>query len=97
MAHFASLPNELIHEILKHVQPEDLEDFAQLSHNVFRLAVPFLEKHRALIRQYHTLRNPPGPGSIANLLNTVIADPRVGSYMKKVELGRLTGSSKRVH
>lgn len=92
MACFASLPNELIREILKLVQPEDLENFAQLSRNVSQLAVPFLNEHRALIRHYHTLRNPLGPGTIANLPRTVIADPRIGSYVKKVELGRLIES-----
>ena len=89
MAHIASLPNELIREILKLVQPEDLENFAQSSRNVSRLAVPFLDEHRALIRKYHTVRNSNVPGSIAHLLSTVIADPRIGSYVQKVELGRL--------
>lgn len=92
MAHFTSLPSELICEILKLVQPEDLENFAQLSSNVFQLAVPFLDEHRALIRKYHTVRNSTGLESIACLLSTVIADPRIGSYVQKVELGRLMES-----
>ena len=45
MAHFASLPNELICEILRYVKPEDLENFAQASRNVFQLASPFLGEH----------------------------------------------------
>lgn len=89
MAHFASLPNELICEILKLVQPEDLENFAQISRNVFRLAFPFLAEHRALIRKYNTLRNNENPVSIEILLTTIIANPCVGSYVKKVELGPL--------
>lgn len=93
MAHFASLPNKLIREILQHVEPEDLESFAQLSRNVFRLAFPFLNEHRALIRRYHTLRNDRDSVSIATLLSTVIANPRIGSYVKKVELGRLREST----
>ena len=93
MAHFASLPNELIREILKLVQPEDLENFAQLSPNVFRLASPFLDEHRALIRKYHTIRNDKGPGSVATLLSTVIANPRICSYVKRVELGQLREST----
>ncbi|CAF9933566.1 hypothetical protein IMSHALPRED_009395 [Imshaugia aleurites] len=88
-AHFASLPNELIREILKLTHPEDLENFAQVSRHVLSLAVPFLEEHRALIRRYHTLRNPTGYRTIANLLNAVITDPRIAPYVKKVELGPL--------
>lgn len=93
MANFAALPNELIREILHFVQPEDLENFAQLSPNVFRLASPFLDGHRALIREYHTIHNNKDPGSIATLLSTVIANPRIRSYVKKVELGQLREST----
>lgn len=89
MAHFASLPNELVREMIKFVQPEDLEKFALLSPNVFALAFPFLVEHRALIRKYRTLRNDTGPGSIAALLKTVITNPLIGSYVQKVELGPL--------
>ena len=89
MAHFASLPNELIHEILQLVEPDDFEIFAQLSRNVFRLAFPFFNEHRAFIRRYHTLRNDSDSVSIATLLSTILANPRIGSYVKKVELGRL--------
>ena len=88
-AHFASLPNELIREILKLTHPEDLENFAQISRNVFSLAVPFLKEHRALICKYRTLYNPPGHRTIANLLSTIIANPRIASYVQKVELGPL--------
>lgn len=95
MAPFASLPNELIRDILKLVQPEDLENVAQSSRNVFQLAAPFLDEHRALIRQYRTLSNPTGPGCIANFLSTVIASPRIGSYVRKVELGQLMVSQAR--
>lgn len=92
MAHFASLPNELVCEILKLIQPEDLENFAHISRNVSRLAFPFLNEHRALIRKYHTLRNTTGPGAIAIFLSTIIATPCIGSYVKKVELGPLMES-----
>ena len=91
-AHFASLPNELICEILKYVKPEDLENFAQASRNVFQLASPFLSEHRALIRTYHTFRNATGPGTIAGLLATVIANPCIGYYVKRIELGPLAES-----
>ena len=86
MAQFASLPNELIREILQLVQPEDFENLAQVSRNVYSLASPFLKQHRALIRKYHTLSNDAGPSAVATLLRTVIADPRIGSYVREVEL-----------
>ncbi len=93
MAQFASLPNELIREILQLVQPEDFENLAQVSRNVYSLASPFLTRHRALIRKYHTLSNNDGPGSIATLLRTVIADPRIGSYVREVDLDKLMESN----
>ena len=92
MAHFASLPNELICEILKYVKPEDLENFAQASRNVFQLASPFLGEHRALIRTYQTFRNATSPDAIAGLLATVIANPCIGCYVKRIELGPLAES-----
>ena len=88
-AHFLSLPNELICEILKLIQPEDLENFAQTSRNVYSLAVPFLTAHRALIRKYHTLRNNTSPRSITDLLSQILANPCIGSYVRKVELSQL--------
>ena len=39
---FASLPNELKSNILALVQPEDLENFAQISRKVYYLASSFL-------------------------------------------------------
>ena len=97
MAHFASLPNELICEILKYVKPEDLENFAQASRNVFQLASPLLSEHRALIRTYHTFRNATGPDAIAGLLATVLANPCIGYYVKRVELDPLAESPVGAH
>ena len=92
VADFASLPNELVREILKLVQPEDFENFAQVSRNVFLLASPFLTEHRALIRKYHTLRNKTDGDSIATVLRTFIINPRIGSYVRNVQLGQLMQS-----
>lgn len=91
-AHFASLPNELICEIIKLVRPEDLENFAQISRHVYSLAVPCLIEHRALIRRYHTLREDTGPRCITDVLSEVLANPRLGSYIRKVELGLLSNA-----
>ena len=90
MAHFNSLPNEIIREILKLVQPEDLENFAQISPNVYSLASPFLREHRALIHKYHTLRNYSNSvDDIGTTLVTILANPCIGSYVRRVELGPL--------
>ena len=89
MAPFASLPNELVCEILKLVQPEDFESFAQISRHVYSLAYPFLTEHRALIRTYNTFRNINDPRSITDLLSTILASPRIGSYVRKIEVSRL--------
>ena len=86
MATFTSLPNELICEIMRYVQPEDFESFAQISHNVYSLAFPFLAEHRALIRKYSTFCACIGTRSITDLLGTILDSPRIGSYVRKVEL-----------
>ena len=86
MATFTSLPNELICEILRYVQPEDFENFAQISGNVYSLAFPFLTEHRALIRKYSTFCACTGTRSITDFLATLLASPRIGSYVRKVEL-----------
>lgn len=93
MVFFHSLPDLLVRKILHFVRPEDLENFAQLSRHVFWLAAPFLVQHRALIRRYNTLRNNTRPGSIKNLLRTILTYPRIASYVKKIELGRLVEST----
>ena len=95
MADFASLPNELVCEIFRLVPPEDIESFAQISRNVHALALPFLAEHRTLIRKYHTLRNDTGSDSIAALLSTIISNPRLGSYARKVDFGHLITSKPR--
>ena len=89
MATFNSLPNELIREIIRYVQPEDFENFAAISSNVYSLASPFLTEHRALIRQYSTFCAYTGSRSITDLLGTVLANPRIGSYVRKLELARV--------
>ena len=83
MAHLASLPNELVRMMFTHVRPEDLENFAQISRQFHSLALPFLVEHRALIRKY---RNTLECASITAFLHVVITNPRIASYVKKVEL-----------
>ena len=89
MARFTSLPNELICEIMRYVQPEDFESFAQISRNIYSLAFPFLTEHRALIRKYSTICACTNTRSITDLLSTILASPRIGFYVRKVELSMM--------
>ncbi len=57
MSRFKTLSNELIREILCHVQPEEFRNFAQTFKNVFLVAQPFHKEHRRLIQQYHSLKS----------------------------------------
>ena len=54
MAVITRIPAELIHEILSHIQLEDLENFAQISEKIYTVAVPLLSEHRAPCRKYKT-------------------------------------------
>ena len=87
MVTFTSLPNELLFQIMRSVQPEDFENFAQISRNIYSLAFPFLTEHRALIRKYSTFCAFTGTRSIRDLLGTILASPGIGSYVRKFELG----------
>ena len=89
MAAFTSLPNELICQIMRYVQPEDFESFASISHNVYSLTFPFLTEHRALIREYSTFRACTSTKSITQLLLAVLARPHIGSYVRTIELGTI--------
>jgi len=98
MSRFKPLSDELIREILCHVQPEEFENFAQTSKNVFLVAQPFLKEHRRLIQQYHTLKSH-GPlddsrdgfvhRPIPTFLTDVLLDPRIGHYIRTVDVGPL--------
>ena len=89
MVNFTSLPNELLFQIMRSVQPEDLENFAQISRNSYSLAFPFLTEHRALIRKYSTFCACTGTRSIRDFLGTILASPGIGSYVRKFELGTI--------
>ena len=101
MACFSDLPNEIIHQILGFVELEDLENIAQLSRNIFVLSTPFLQEHKALVRQYDVLNSRGSPseardgimsGSIPRLLKDVLLNPCLGGYVRKVEIACLTTS-----
>lgn len=89
MAQFSTLPNELLRNILGNVMPEDLENFAQASKHIRSISSPALKKHRRLIRKYTSLSGPAAADTVEPLLIDVLADPRIGHYVKKIDLCRV--------
>lgn len=81
--------------ILELVLPDDIESISLVSKRIYQLAVPLLEEHRRLRQQYNTLKNKvqidvmkwhnPG-GLVADLLCKIMSDPRIGHYVKKMDV-----------
>ena len=89
MTFFLNLPNELIHEVLEAVLPEDLENFAGVCSRIHELSEPLLVKHRELIRKYCFTRGDNSEGDwnfIVDTLRKVQTDPRIGHYVKKLDI-----------
>lgn len=86
MAQFCSLPNEILRQISVQVMPEDLENFAATSKHIRSVSGPALEYHRRLIQKYTVLSGRSAPETVEPLLKKVLANPRVGHYVKKIEL-----------
>ncbi len=81
MATLGGLPTEVICMILKHVLPEDLENFAGTCRTTASAAQPSLEVHRDLIRKYAISRSDEFvEGSIDELVAQVAVD-RIGHYV----------------
>lgn len=95
MAKIQDLSTELVLEILEKVLPEDIESFSLASKSLYILAIPRLEEHRALRKQYTNFQNmveyrphhwrDPG-GLLAELLCKVMTDARMRYYVKKIDL-----------
>lgn len=106
MTSVRSLPNEILHHILDLVHPRDFENFAQICKATYLSSKPKLEKHRQLIRQYRTLfihrpsevlPNQPKDGFLSGVVPSVvqnlISNPRLGSYVRELKVGRSIGGS----
>ena len=87
MTVFADLPNEMIDIILSFVEPEDLENFAQVQRRVQELARSLLQTHREMIRKYRTLNDE----SVSPLLKLVLVKPLVGRYVEMMDLRNMEG------
>ncbi|KAL9067018.1 MAG: hypothetical protein Q9161_007191 [Pseudevernia consocians] len=95
MARLQDLSTELVLGILEEVLPEDIESISLASKRIYQLAIPRLEEHRRLRKQYTNFQNMvknesmhwhnPG-GLLANLFCNIMSDARIGHYVKKIDL-----------
>lgn len=95
MASFQDLSTELVLEILEKVLPEDIESISLASKRIHQIAIPLLDEHRVLRKEYTNFKNmvehkshhwhDPG-GLLAELLCKIMTDTRVGHYVKKIDL-----------
>ena len=103
MAQFQDLSTELVLDIVEKAFPEDIESLALASKCIYQLAIPRLEEHRRLRKEYTNFRNSvnykpnhwhdPG-GLLAELLCKIVDDASIGHYVKKIELGLLNTGAK---
>lgn len=92
MATLHSLPTELLHQIFDLILPADIENFACVSRAIYLMSASVLAKHKALIRKYHKLEETEPDESIVGVLRDVLNQPRVGHYVREIELGLLQES-----
>ena len=95
MAQLRDLSNELVLNILDKASPEDIESISLASKSIYQLALPRLQEHRRLRKQYSKFENmveykpnhwgDPG-GLLANLLCKIVTDARIGHYVRKIQL-----------
>ena len=92
MVLLSALPTELIQHIIDQILPEDLDNFAQISKRIRSVSALALENHRRLIRRYALLSNPStGLKTLEPMLKVILANPRIGHYVKKIKIGRMFG------
>lgn len=86
MARLLTLPNEVLRMIIGQVMPEDLENFAQTSKHIQSVSASAVRNHRRLIRKYKQVSGRATVTAVERLLKSVLANPRIGHYVKKVEI-----------
>ena len=89
MAPISSLPTEIIQQIIGHIMPEDLENFAQTSKRIMSASASALQHHRQLVRKYSLISGPSNSRVAVPLLKDVLANPCIGHYVKKLELAKI--------
>ena len=82
------LPNEVLEEVLRHVCPDDIENFAGTCHLVRKLAAPVLKTHYELKSKYGGRVNVGSRKYLhpAQLLAAIIENPKVSDYVKSLTL-----------
>ena len=98
MPELLDIPNEMIHQMLLHVLPEDIENFAQICRRVAAVAQPVLTQHRMLIQSYNTFDNTktPDDGSIDRLAEEFAANPYLLQYLMRLDYKVLDETPKRL-
>ena len=94
MTRFQDLSNELLLGILDKVLPDDIVSIALASKRIHQLALPRLEEHCILQKQYTNSKNEIkhefgtwcDPGwLLADLLCKIMSDARIGHYVRKLD------------
>lgn len=87
MAVFSDLPNELIMHVWSYViEPESVENFALVSKRVYGLATPFVKEHARLEQKYSRIIYSNRHWRVADLLETMLLNPRVALYIKELRI-----------
>ena len=73
-------------DIIGHVMPEDIENFAQTSKHIRSVFGYTLKEHRRTIRKYALFFGLATPETVEPLLKDVLANPRIGHYVMSIEL-----------
>ena len=68
--------------------PEDIENLAQASKHIESVSGPALEVHRRLDWKHTSCRGLAAAETVEPLLKDVLANPRIGHYVKRIELCR---------
>lgn len=93
MAHFSDLSNELVLLVMKHVQPQDLDNFFLCCKHFRQLGGAYVREHMELKRRFKFIEqgklsdnSHQGQGRSINLLKEIITSPRKASYVEKLAI-----------
>lgn len=77
-------------KILRYTFHTDLDNLSLTCRSLYRLALPSLQRHRALQRQYSTIFNDAGQqGFFASILRCIFEQPSIGLYIMKVVVNEI--------
>jgi hypothetical protein len=87
---YSNLSNDIILMIIGFVHPGDLENFASVSQRNYNLSSEALAVHRARKKAFGVV-NDTHPLTIPNLLASVIAEPSLAWYIRRLVISNRTG------